>query len=100
MDAKLSAARILTTVSALALGAALPLTVSPANADLIGTSVSGVANSSILGLNLFDPANGGVPPGMFGNSAPHGPNNVIIGSEIEFGLVARADTITADFTGT
>ena len=39
---------------------------------------------------------------MFGNSAPHGPNNVIIGPEIEFGLATprREDTITADFTGT
>jgi hypothetical protein len=38
---------------------------------------------------------------MFGNSAPHGPNNVIIGSEIEFGLVQTGlNTDTADFTGT
>jgi hypothetical protein len=59
---------------------------SPAWADLIGTSVSGVLQfPSQNQNNFFDLANGFVPSG-FGNSAPHGPNNVIIGSEIEFGF--------------
>ena len=74
---------------------------SPAMADLIGTSVSGVLNSGGGGLNLFDPANGfGFVPAGFGNSAPHGPNNVVIGSEIEFGFFDGANMDTVDFTGT
>jgi len=74
---------------------------SPAWADLIGTSVSGVANLNGAPANFYDPANGLVPAGMFGNSPPHGPNNVIIGSEIKFGLVdPGTNTDTADFTGT
>jgi hypothetical protein len=74
---------------------------SPAMADLIGTSVSGVLNAnSIGGANGFDPATGFVPAG-FGNSAPHGPNNVVIGPGIEFGFVETGvNTDTADFTGT
>ena len=73
---------------------------SPAWADLIGTSVSGSAKFT-SGNNLFDPAFGIVPAGLFGNSPPNGPNNVIIGPEIEFGLVDPfANTDTADFTGT
>jgi|SRR6516164_9248609 hypothetical protein len=73
---------------------------SPALADLIGTSVSGVMNISGLGNeNFFDPANGFVPSG-FGNSAPHGPNNVVIGPGIEFGFMDPGNTDTVDFTGT
>ena len=77
---------------------------SPVMADLIGTSVSGVLQfPSQNPNNYFDPANGFVPSG-FGNSAPHGPNNVIIGSEIEFGFRGTNQhstiTDTADFTGT
>ena len=76
---------------------------SPAWADLIGTSVSGVLQfPSQNQNNFFDLANGFVPSG-FGNSAPHGPNNVIIGSEIEFGFrgtnAHSTITDTADFTG-
>ena len=105
MKSKLAATRCILGHGRLGLtilAAAWMANASPAWADLIGTSVSGVANFSIMGLNLFDPANGLVPAGMFGNSAPHGPNNVIIGPEIEFGLATprREDTITADFTGT
>jgi hypothetical protein len=82
----------------LAATAALLTYVAPATADLIGTQVSG----SVLfnGLNLFDPANGQVPAG-FGNSAPHGPNNVVISaSQTEFGLSPGFGFVaTADFTG-
>ena len=56
----------------------------PATADLIGTQVSG--SFVTLAGNLFDPAFGFVPPG-FGNSAPNGPNNVVISaSQTEFGF--------------
>src|SRR5262245_13578928 len=73
---------------------------SPAGADLIGTSVSGVMNFDSFPQNVFDPASGLVPAG-FGNSAPHGPNNVIIGSGIEFGEMSQfVSTNTVDFTGT
>jgi hypothetical protein len=106
MDAKLSAVRILTTVSSLALAvaAALPLTVSLANADLIGTSVSGVLNNGD-GNNYFDSSVAGAVPAGFGNSAPHGPNNIVISaSQTEFGATGNAigsgtsARITADFT--
>src|SRR5215831_9721214 len=74
---------------------------SPAMADLIGTSVSGNLDFGGQGINFFDPANGFIPvPPGFGNSVPHGPNNVIIGSEIEFGFAeSNVNTDTADFTG-
>jgi hypothetical protein len=68
-------------------------------ADLIGTSVSGVMNINGMSINLFDPASNSVPPG-FGNSAPNGPNNVIIGSGTEFGFSDAANTDTVNFTGT
>jgi hypothetical protein len=71
---------------------------SPAMADLIGTSVSGVM--SIIGFgaeNFFDPANGSVPAG-FGNSVS--PNNVVIGSGTEFGFQDAFNTDTVNFTGT
>ena len=71
----------------------------PATADLIGTQVSG--SFSVGGVNLFDPAFGFVPSG-FGNSAPHGPNNVVISaSQTEFGFDSRTPApilVTADFT--
>ena len=72
---------------------------SPAWADLIGTSVSGVLTlPTITGsLNQFDPVNKNVPAG-FGNSAS--PNNVIIGPEIEFGFNNGLVANSADFTGT
>ena len=72
---------------------------SPSMADLIGTSVSGVMNISGDPTNFFDPANGFVPSG-FGNSAPHGPNNVVIGSGTEFGFQDAIDSDTVNFTGT
>jgi hypothetical protein len=78
---------------------ALALGVGAAKADLIGTSVSGVLNFNGGTGNGFDPAVGVVPAG-FGNSAPHGPNNVVIGSEIEFGFNDGENTDTANFTGT
>jgi len=65
------------------------------------TAVSGVLNlsGSQPQTNFFDPANGFVPATGFGNSAS--PNNVIIGSGIEFGFVQTGvNTDTADFTGT
>ena len=80
-----------------AAGFALALGVGAAKADLIGTSVSGVLNFTTLGTNFFDPASGFVPAG-FGNSAPNGPNNVVISaSQIEFGSNLGFDA-TADFT--
>jgi hypothetical protein len=70
---------------------------SPVRADLLlGTTVSGALLSFAPGVaNGFDPANGFVPPG-FGNSVS--PNNVVIGSEIEFGFSNGTATITVDFT--
>jgi hypothetical protein len=84
--------------------AALLAYVAPATADLIGTQVSGSAETSINpGVNFFDPATGFVPAG-FGNSSPNGPNNVVISaSQTEFGLASPAtspaSSVTADFTG-
>ena len=73
---------------------------SPAIADLIGTTVSGVMNvGGGSFFNFFDPALGFVPAG-FGNSAPNGPNNVIIGAGTEFGFDDTANRDTFDFTGT
>ena len=82
---------------------ALAGSVLPASADLIGTQVSGSAETSINpGVNFFDPATGFVPAG-FGNSSPNGPNNVVISaSQTEFGLNSPASPsteLTADFTG-
>jgi hypothetical protein len=69
---------------------------SPAMADLlIGTTVSGFLGTSSIPGNAFDPANGFVPSG-FGNSVS--PNNVVIGSQIEFGFSNGTTTITVDFT--
>jgi hypothetical protein len=72
--------------------------VAPAAADfLLNTEVSGVA-TVFTTPNIFDPAQTPFVPSGFGNSAPHGPNNVVIsGSQIEFGFSETA-TITADFT--
>jgi hypothetical protein len=72
----------------------------PATADLIGTQVSGSFDTGGTVSNLFDPAFGFVPPG-FGNSAPNGPNNVVISaSQTEFGFKDPifGISITADFT--
>jgi hypothetical protein len=83
----------------LAATAALLTYVAPANADLIGTQVSGSAQTTVGGANFFDPAFGLVPAG-FGNSSPHGPNNVVISaSQTEFGLSSLGELVTADFTG-
>jgi hypothetical protein len=106
MKSKLSATRCILGHGRLGLtilAAVWMANASPAWADLIGTSVSGVFQfPSQNQNNYFDPANGFVPSG-FGNSAPHGPNNVIIGSEIEFGFTGTSEhstnTDTADFTG-
>src|ERR1700733_7532596 len=68
-------------------------------ATLTGSSVSGQMLISDSPPNYFDPANGFVPSG-YGNSSPHGPNNVTIGSGVEFGYQDTANAITADFTGT
>jgi hypothetical protein len=82
-----------------AAGFALALGVGAAKADLIGTSVSGVLNFATFDTNFFDPATGFVPAG-FGNSAPNGPNNVVISaSQTEFGSNLGFDALgTADFT--
>ena len=66
-------------------------------ASLIGSDVSGVLTFEPTTLNWFDPAT--LPdfvPGGFGNSTS--PNNVVIGSEVEFGFVQpNANTDTVDF---
>src|SRR5215831_5050130 len=72
---------------------------SPAMADLIGTSVSGVMNIPPGVTNYFDPVHGFVPAGS-GNSAPQGPNNVVIGAGTEFGYRDSDNTDTVNFTGT
>ena len=72
---------------------------SPVKADLIGTSVSGAMNANGGSANLFDPTFGFVTAG-FGNSSPHGPNNVVIGSGTEFGFSDGGNTDTVNFTGT
>jgi hypothetical protein len=78
---------------------------SPAWADLIGTSVSGVLTASGSGnTNWFDSSVAGAVLAGFGNSAPHGPNNVVISaSQIEFGSTIGIGPgllthLTADFT--
>jgi hypothetical protein len=83
-----------------AAGFALALGVGAAKADLIGTSVSGVLNFTTFGTNFFDPAAGDFVPAGFGNSAPNGPNNVVISaSQTEFGSNVGFDALTtADFT--
>jgi hypothetical protein len=69
-------------------------------ATLTGSSVSGALLFLDLPPNYFDPAQGSVLSG-FGNSAPNGPNNVIIRSGAEFGYEDTFGglTVTADFTG-
>ena len=77
--------------------AALLTYVASANADLIGTQVTGSVQAGGLSFNGFDPANGFVPSG-FGNSSS--PNNVVISaSQTEFGLAGSGAVVTADFTG-
>ncbi len=71
----------------------------PATAGLLGTSVSGSLVFGGGGANFYDPGNGFVPAG-FGNSNPHGPENVVIGSGTEFGFSDGANTDTADFNDT
>ena len=67
-------------------------------ASLLGTQVNGVMNvSSDAVTNYFDPVNGWVPAG-YGNSSS--PNNVVIGSGVEFGYSDGANTDTADFSDT
>src|SRR5260221_540261 len=71
----------------------------PCRADLLGSVVTGTLNFGANPINYFNPANGFVPAGTYGNSAP-GNNTVIIGPIIEFGYVDNINTDTADFTGT
>jgi hypothetical protein len=96
-----------------ALVALTVLAAGQAHADLVGTSVTGAlfptgytdgVYETSSNWNLFDPANGSVPPG-YGNSSS---TTVTIGSEIEFayvyyqaGTVAvpDVDSVIADFTG-
>jgi hypothetical protein len=68
-------------------------------ASLTGSSVSGQMLILNGPPNYFDPANGFVPSG-YGNSAPNGPNNITIGSGIEFGYQDGANTDTVDFGST
>ena len=64
--------------------AALAVCPALAHADLIGTTVAGDLNFPFAGsTNFLDPAQGFFPGGSFGNI--FGPN-VVIGSDMEFGL--------------
>lgn len=75
----------------------LAVTIQPAAADLIGSTVTG--SMTVKGdpsFNLFNPGNGFVPAG-YGNSSGISP---AIGSEIEFGYFDQVNTITIDLTGT
>ena len=64
--------------------AALAVCPALAHADLIGTTVAGDLNFPFAGsTNFLDPAQGFFPGGDFGNG--FGPN-VVIGSDMEFGL--------------
>jgi hypothetical protein len=73
------------------------VTVASAQADLIGTSVTG--QMLISGTNYFESANGYVPAG-YDNSGLGTSTTVTIDSGIEFGFHDGSNTDTADFTGT
>jgi hypothetical protein len=82
-----------TVIAALALGAVI----SPASAQLLGTTVTGSLKFGANPTNFFDPANGGVPPG-FSNTAS--PTVVIAEPAVEFGYQDGANRDTANFTNT
>jgi hypothetical protein len=82
---------------ALLIVASAALSPSIARADLIGTTVDGsIIFNGVPGVNFFDPTNGLVPAG-FGNSS--GPN-VVVGSEVEFGVSDGNILYTFNFSQT
>ena len=87
------------TAKAMALFTLTAAFAAPAKADLIGSLVSGTLQFGGVPINYFDPAKGFVPAG-FGNSAPHGPNNVVVSaSTVEFGFSDGVNSDTVDLTG-
>jgi hypothetical protein len=75
--------------------AALAVCPALAHADLIGTTVAGDLNFPGAGsTNFLDPAQGVVPAGYGNNFGP----NVVIGSDIEFGLSDSVVLYTFDFS--
>jgi hypothetical protein len=77
--------------------AALAVCPALAHADLIGTTVAGDLNYAVAGsTNFLDPAQGLVPAGYGNNFGP----NVVIGSDIEFGLIDPDNVVlyTFDFS--
>jgi PEP-CTERM motif len=86
------------TASPLLLAAVLVgLTAWPARAGLIGTQVSGSAQLNFVPINVFDPANGSVPPGYLNDA---GTTVTIAEPAIEFGAQNSTNLITANFAGT
>ncbi len=77
--------------------AVLSFTAQSLRADLLGTKVSGTLTFNGGSVNYFDPANGFVPNGD-GNAA--GPNNVVIGSGVEFGFNDGSNRDVANFSAT
>ena len=76
----------------------LSLSAASSRADLLGSKVNGSLTFGGFGTtNFFDPANGFVPAG-YGNSTS--PNNVVIGSGIEFGFNDSVNRDIANFSGT
>ena len=75
----------------------LSFSAASSRADLLGTKVDGSLKFGSLTANYFDPANGFVPAG-YGNSTS--PNNVGIGSGVEFGFSDTINNDIADFSGT
>jgi hypothetical protein len=86
------------TASPLLLAAVLVgLTAWPARAGLIGTQVSGSAQLNFVPVNVFDPANGSLPPGYLNDA---GTIVTIAEPAIEFGAQNSTNLITANFAGT
>lgn len=72
-------------------------TAAPANAQLLGSQVTGSLNFNGGANNFFDPANGFVPGGFL-NTA--GPTVTIAEPAVEFGFDDGANLDTANFTAT
>jgi hypothetical protein len=88
---------VVRVMAALALLAVLT---APAQAQILGSQVSGQMLVSGLPPNMFDPASTAFVPSGYGNSAPNGPNNVVITlAGIEFGYDDPGLRVTADFNG-
>ncbi len=69
----------------------------PARAGLIGTDVTGSAELNFIPINVFDPANGMVPPGYLNDA---GTTVTIEEPAIEFGAQTSTNLFTANFTDT